>query len=123
MPRPAQQDGAEERVLWNLRKKANIKQDTETVKVGTGGRKVSGTKSPASGNHTDFVLLFWGDDVRRDYGWMIKQEDWKHMSRDNFILFFAILGLHPQHMEVPRLQVELELHLWPVLQLTATLDP
>ena len=30
LPRPAQQDGAEERVLWNLRKKVNIKQDTET---------------------------------------------------------------------------------------------
>ena len=56
-PRPAQQDGAEERVLWNLRKKVNIKQDTETVKVGTGGLKVSGTKSPASRNHTAFIVL------------------------------------------------------------------
>ena len=58
MPRPAQQDGAEERVLWNLRKKVNIKQDTETVKVGTRGLKVSGTKSTASRNHTAFIVLF-----------------------------------------------------------------
>ena len=48
MPRPAQQDGAEERVLWNLRKRVNIKQDTETFilsKSGNQGLKVSGTKS------------------------------------------------------------------------------
>ena len=58
VPRPAQQDGAEEWVLCNLRKKVNIKQDTETVKVGPGGLKVSGTKSPASRNHTAFIVLF-----------------------------------------------------------------
>ena len=37
VPRPAQQDGAEERVLWNLRKKVNIKQDTETFILSKGG--------------------------------------------------------------------------------------
>ena len=37
MLRPAQQDGAEERVLWNLRKKVNIKQDTETFILSKGG--------------------------------------------------------------------------------------
>ena len=58
LPRPAQQDGAEELVLWNLRKIVNIKQDTETVKVGTRGLKVSGTKSTASRNHTAFIVLF-----------------------------------------------------------------
>ena len=35
--RPAQQDGAEERVLWNLRKKVNIKQDTETFILNKSG--------------------------------------------------------------------------------------
>ena len=58
MLRPAQQDGAEEQVLWNLRKKVNIKQDTETVKVGTGGLKVSETKNTASRNHTTFIVVF-----------------------------------------------------------------
>ena len=51
--------------------------------------------------------------------------------------FLVLLGAYPQHMEVPRLGVELELQppayshsnarfkprLWPELQLTATLDP
>ena len=61
LPRPAQQDGAEERVLWNIRKKVNIKQDAETFilnKVGTGGLKVSGTKISTSRNHTAFIVLF-----------------------------------------------------------------
>ena len=51
---------AKELVLWSLRKKVNIKQDTETfiLKVGTGGLKVSGTKSAASRNHTAFIVLF-----------------------------------------------------------------
>ena len=35
--RPAQQDGAEEWMLWNLRKKVNIKQDTETFILSKGG--------------------------------------------------------------------------------------
>ena len=39
MPGPAQQDGAEERVLWNLRKKVNIKQDTETFILSKGGNR------------------------------------------------------------------------------------
>ena len=39
LPRPAQQDGAEERVLWNLRKKINIKQDTETFILSKGGNR------------------------------------------------------------------------------------
>ena len=68
LPRPTQQDGAEEQALWNLRKKVNIKRDTETVKVGTGGLKISGTKSPASRNHTAFIVLFRGDQVRRAMG-------------------------------------------------------
>jgi len=58
VPRPAQQDGAEERVLRNLRRKVNIKQDTETFilsKGGNRGLKVSGAKSPASRNHTAFI--------------------------------------------------------------------
>ena len=39
-----------------LKEKVNIK--AETVKVGTGELKVSGTKSPASRNHTAFIVLF-----------------------------------------------------------------
>ena len=47
MPRPAQQDGAEERALWNLRKKVNIKQDTETEKVGEpGDSRSQGPRAP-----------------------------------------------------------------------------
>ena len=41
-------------------KKVNIKQDTETFilsKNGNGGLKVSGTKRPASRNHTAFIVL------------------------------------------------------------------
>ena len=51
MPRPAQQDGAEERVQWNLRKKVNIKQDTETFILskgrnwGWGGSKSQGPRA------------------------------------------------------------------------------
>ena len=33
------------------------------------------------------------------------------------------LGLHPRHREVPKLGVELELHLWPYATATATRDP
>ena len=43
----------------NLRKKVNIKQDTKTLILITGwGLTVSGTKSPASRNHTAFIVLF-----------------------------------------------------------------
>ena len=44
-----------------LKEKVNIKQDTETfilIKGGNQGLKVSGTKSPASRNHTAFIVLF-----------------------------------------------------------------
>ena len=51
-----------------LKKKVNIKQDPETfifIKGGNGGweaqrlgLKVSGAKSPASRNHTAFIVLF-----------------------------------------------------------------
>ena len=45
-----------------LKKKVNIKQDSETfilIKGGKGGvLKVSGTKSAASRNHTAFIVLF-----------------------------------------------------------------
>ena len=43
-----------------LKKKVNIKQDTETFILSKGGNrelKVSGTKSPASRNHTAFIML------------------------------------------------------------------
>ena len=43
-----------------LKKKVNIKQDTETfilIKGGNWGLKVSGTKSTASRNHTAFIVL------------------------------------------------------------------
>ena len=39
IPRSAQQDGAEEWVLWNLRKKVNIKQNTETFILCKGGNR------------------------------------------------------------------------------------
>ena len=42
----------------NTKQNANTKQNTETVKVGTGGLKVSETKIPASRNYTAFLLLF-----------------------------------------------------------------
>ena len=60
------------------------------------------------------------------------------MYNSNFSRFFVcFLGLHPQHMDVPRLGVQLELscqptpqpharsepHLQPTPQLTVTLDP
>ena len=35
----------------------------------------------------------------------------------------VFLGLHPKHMEVPRLEVEWELHLPPTPQSMAMLDP
>ena len=44
-----------------LKKKLNIKQDTETfilIKGGNWELKVSGTKSAASRNHTTFIVLF-----------------------------------------------------------------
>ena len=37
--------------------------------------------------------------------------------------FFVFLGLHPQHMEVPRLGVQLELQLPAYTTATATRDP
>ena len=37
--------------------------------------------------------------------------------------FFGFLGPHPQHMEVPRLDVESELQLPVYVTATATLDP
>ena len=43
------------------------------------------------------------------------------MSMLFFCLFFFFLGLHPQHMEVPRLEVKLELQL--PASATATPDP
>ena len=39
-----------------------------------------------------------------------------------FFFFFGFLGLYQQHMEVPRLGVELELHLQPIPQLKTMLD-
>ena len=38
-------------------------------------------------------------------------------------IFFVFSGLHPQHMQVPRLGVELELSLPAYARATATLDP
>ena len=38
----------------------------------------------------------------------------------NFILFFVFLGLHPEHMEVPRLGVKTELQLLAYTTATAT---
>ena len=40
-----------------------------------------------------------------------------------FSFFCFLLGLHPRHMEVPRLGVESELHLWAYTITTATWDP
>ena len=42
-----------------------------------------------------------------------------------YICLFVFLGLHPPHMDIPRLGVksELQLHLRPTPQLIATLDP
>ena len=39
-----------------------------------------------------------------------------------FIIFF-FLGLHLRHIENPRLEAESELHLQPIPQLSAMLDP
>ena len=39
-----------------------------------------------------------------------------------FLFFFVFLGPHPQHMEVPRPGVELELQLQPTPEITATPD-
>ena len=39
------------------------------------------------------------------------------------IFIFCFSGLHPQHMEVPRLGVQLELQLPAYTTATATLDP
>ena len=44
-----------------LKKKVNIKQETETfilIKGGNQGLKFSGTKSPTSRYHTAFIVLF-----------------------------------------------------------------
>ena len=59
--RPAQQDGAEEQVLWNLRKKVNIKQDTETFILSKGGNQ--GTQGLRDQEHClkkphTFIVLF-----------------------------------------------------------------
>ena len=40
-----------------------------------------------------------------------------------FFFFLVFLGLHPQHMEVPRLGIELELQLPAYITATATWDP
>ena len=40
-----------------------------------------------------------------------------------FFFFFVFLGLHPQHMEIPGLGVELELQLPAYTRATATPDP
>ena len=65
MPGPAQQDGAEERVLWNLRKKVNIKQDTETFilsKGGNGGLRSQGPR--ALPQETTLLLLCSLDEIK-----------------------------------------------------------
>ena len=41
----------------------------------------------------------------------------------HFFLSFVFLGLHPQHMEVPRLRVESELQLLAYTMATAIQDP
>ena len=38
-----------------------------------------------------------------------KNESCIYKNKFNFILFLSFLGLHPKHMEVPRLEVQLEL--------------
>ena len=43
--------------------------------------------------------------------------------KQSFNFFFYFLGLHPQHMEVPRLGVQLELQLLAYTTATATSDP
>ena len=75
VPRPAQQDEAEERVLWNLRKKVNIKQDTETFILSKGGNQ--GTQSlrdqePCLKKPHCFYCALW-DYVKwgGGYGWRI----------------------------------------------------
>ena len=40
-----------------------------------------------------------------------------------FFSFLVFLGLHLQHMEFPRLGVQLELQLWAYTTATATTDP
>ena len=40
-----------------------------------------------------------------------------------FLFFFCFLGLHPRHMQVPRLGVQSELQLLAYTTATATLDP
>ena len=57
LPRPAQQDGAEEWVLWNLRKKVNIKQDTETFILSKGRNQgTQGLRDQE--HHTAFIVFF-----------------------------------------------------------------
>ena len=41
----------------------------------------------------------------------------------SFYFIFVFLGLHPQHMEVPRLEVKLKLHLPAYSTATAMPDP
>ena len=50
-------------------------------------------------------------------------EKLKENKSDFFFLSFILLGLHLQHMEVPRLGVRLELQLWAYTTAAATQDP
>ena len=45
------------------------------------------------------------------------------LCEQKFLIFFFFLGLHPQHMEVPRLGVESELQLPAYTTDTAMQDP
>ena len=47
-------------------------------------------------------------------------QDFRNMNL--FFFFFFFLGLHPQHIEVPRLGIQLELQLSACTTATATLD-
>ena len=47
----------------------------------------------------------------------------KQPPRPFFLFFWGGAGLHLQHMEVPRLEVELEIHLLAYTTGTATPDP
>ena len=67
LQRPAQQDGAEEQVLWNLRNKVNIKQDTETFilsKSGNQGTQGLRDQKP----HLKKPHRFYCSQVRRGHG-------------------------------------------------------
>ena len=47
---------------------------------------------------------------------------WEPFRKSDFFFSFLFLGLHPQHMEVPRVWVELELHLLAYTSATAMWD-